>query len=145
LTAQQPIINALYTLLANNTTLTASVSSRIYDTMAPQDPTLPFVLVNVITDPVVGYFNAIDSVKMDFQVDTYGKLEGGNAATRAIADNVYAALHRQVGFTASGYTGLSIMCQDRGNGMDQDYVSAGRTQQDAWRVTQTYRLWATGS
>lgn len=145
MTAEQPLIDAIYSLLANNTTVTASVSSRIYDTMTPQDPTLPLITFNIITDPVVGYFNAVDSVRLDFQVDVYGKLDSGNKATRAIGDTVYAALHRQVGFTASGYTGLSIMCQDRGSNMDQDFVTAGRVQQDAWRVTQNYRLYATGS
>ncbi len=145
MTGEQPIVNAVQALLANNTNVTATVSSRIYDTMAPQDPTEPFLIVTVVSDPVQGYFDAKDDLgPMQVQVDVFGKLELGVQAVRLLGDTVYAALHRQT-FTATGYTGCSLICKDRGQNMDQDLIIGGRTQQDAWRQTQTYDTYGTGS
>ncbi len=145
MTAEQPIINAIQALLNNSTSVTATVSTRIYDTMAPQDPTQPFILTTVVSDPVQGYFDAKDDLgPMQMQVDIFGKIEAGIKTVRQLGDTVYAALHRQT-FTATGYTGCSLICVDRGQNMDQDLIIGGRTQQDAWRQTQTYDVYGTGS
>jgi hypothetical protein len=47
--------------------------------------------------------------------------------------------------TATGYTGLNIICRERGGGLDVDMIAGGRTQQDAFREIQTYRIYGTGS
>lgn len=144
MTAQQPIINSIKALLANGTNgVYTAVGGRIYNAMAPQDPTCPFINFTIISDPVQPYFQ-VDDILVEFQVDIFNKVEAGTAADRAIADNVFATLHRQT-LTISGYTGCSILCQDRGLSLDQDLVIGGRTQQDVWRITQSYRLFGTGS
>ncbi len=144
-TAAQPIVSGLVSLLNSNTNVTDIVATRIYDTMAPQDPTTPFVIVSVAADTVRGYFNAIDDLgPMEVQVDSYGTVETGIKSDRALSDAVYSALHRKT-FTASGYSGISILCTNRGVNTDQDLIVAGRTQQDAWRIMQAYSVYGTGS
>ena len=144
MTAQQPIVDSLNGMLINGTNgVFTAVSGRIYNEMAPQDPTLPFIVFSIVTDPVQGYF-VVDDILVGFQVDVYNKIEAGTKADRTIADNIFATLHRQT-LTISGYSGCSILCEDRGQGMDQDLIVGGRTQQDAWRFTQQYKLFGTGS
>lgn len=145
-TAQQPLMTSLYNILSANATLTSTttIGGRIYDTLPPQDAINPFVILNIVSDPPQGYF-LIDDILAEFQVDIYGKLEAGPAATRMVGDIVYGVFNRNVTLTASGYTGLSILCLDRGLAMDQDLIIGGRTQQDSTRMTQTYRLFGTGS
>ena len=143
MTTQQAILDTVYNILvASNAT--ASVSTRIYDTMAPQDPTTPFIVFTVIGDVPKCYFSLENLGPLDLQVDIYGKIESGIKACRDIGDIVYAALHRNQP-SSSGYTGVSILCTNRGERMDQDTIIGGRTQQDAWRQMQTYKIFGTGT
>ena len=143
MTTQQAILDTVNNILVSSNA-TTSCSTRIYDTMAPQDPTMPFIVFTVVGDVPKVYFSLEDLGPLNLQLDVYAKIEAGVAATRAIADTCYAALHRQTP-TASGYTGVSILCTDRGERTDQDLIVGGRTQQDAWRVTQTYKIFGTGT
>lgn len=148
-TSQQPIINAIYTLLRSVQTagsFYAFVGGRIYDTFAPPNPTLPFALVSIITDTVQPYFTD-DGILVDFQVDVYVPMDtsiGGPKATRTIGDAGYALLHRSA-ITVTGYAGCSILCQSRTPGLDTEFISGGSTQQDAYRDSRTYRLFGTGT
>ena len=144
MSGQQPIMTGVLNLLTANTAVTATVATRIYDTMPPQDDPMPMIVLTVVSDPPQIYFAGDDLGPLEMQVDIYGKVEGGILNTRAIGDTVFATLHRQT-FTASGYTGLSILCRDRGDRMDQEMIVAGRSQQDAWRQTQSYRIYGTGT
>ncbi len=143
--AAQPIVSGVVALLTNATAVSAIVGSRIYDTMTPQNPATPFVVVSIASDAVQGYFNGTDDLgPMEVQVDSYGTVEASIKTDRALSDAVYAAMHRQT-FTASGYHGISILCTNRGLNTDQDLIVAGRTQQDAWRIMQAYSIYGTGS
>lgn len=141
-TAQQPICDSIVANLKVNSALNVSVGGRIYNELSNQDPIEPFILFSIPADVPQSYFQ-IDDIQIDFQVDVYGQLEGGTKGTRVISDAVYALLHRS-NPTISGYTGCSILCEDRGR-IEQDLIQGGRTQQDAWRVTQIYRLRGTGT
>lgn len=144
MTTGQAIVDALHTLLVNNTAVAAAVSSRIYDSNAPQDPTLPMIVHSVASDTVQHYFSLDDLGPLEIQVDVFNKFESGVKATRAIGDTVYAALHRQT-FTASGYSGLSILCVNRGAEMSMDQIVGGRVQQDADRQMLTFKVFGTGT
>lgn len=143
-TAQQPLLDAIYQTLIGNSPVNAAVGGRVLDTLPPQNPANPFILITILADPPVNYF-AEDDILTIFQVDVYGKLESGPEATRQIADSVYAALNRNVTITANGYTGLSILCTERGNGIETDLVVGPRTQQDSLRQMQIYKLFGSGS
>ncbi len=151
MTAQEPIVASLVANLLANTTISGYVSTRVYDTMAPQDPTLPFLVVTIAADVPSLYFNGIhDLGPLEFQVDVYGKVEpadgsGGSRNVRIIGDAVYAAFMGNTSITASGYSGMSIICTNRGANMDQDQIVGGRTQQDSWRQMLLFKMYATGS
>ncbi len=146
MTAQEPIIASLVANLLANVTIAGYVSTRVYDTMAPQDPTLPFIVVTIAADVPQLYFNgAHDLGPLEFQVDVYGKVETGAKAVRTIGDAVYAAFMGNTSITASGYSGMSIICTNRGANMDQDQIVGGRTQQDSWRQMLLFKLAGTGS
>ncbi len=145
-TAQQPILDSLYNKLTSDSTVNTAVSGRIYGDIAQQDPVLPFILVSLVSDVPVGGFT-FDSIQPDVQVDIYGNMNTGPKGTRIIADAVYAALHGTAGktLTITGYTGCSIRCRDRGGQPQDEFVVGGKTQQDALRIMQTYRIWGTGT
>lgn len=136
--AQQPLIDSIYGKL-----LSLGLAADVYDSYSGQDFNQPTVVFNVVSDPVQPYFTG-DSVRMDFQIDVYGPLNNGTKNTRIIADSIFSGLHRS-SITASGYTGVSILCTERGNGMQEEFIQGGRTLLDAWRVTQQYRLFGTAS
>lgn len=102
------------------------------------------IIVGFVSDPPQVYFSLEDLGPLEFQVDIYGKLEGGTQPVRSLGDVVYSVLHRGT-FTASGYSGLSILCTDRGGRMEEEMITSGRTQQDASRVVQTYKVFGTGT
>jgi len=149
LTTRQTIIDAIYALLIANQgagTVYAMTGGRIYDTLAADDPTLPFVVFTVVDDQLQQYFS-VDSIQMDFQVDVYGPRDtsiGGPKACRVIGDAAMALLHRSA-ITISGANGCSILCQSGTQGLDMDYVAGGSTQLDAYRDTRVYRLFGTGT
>lgn len=142
--ATQPILDSLVAYLSNDTTVTATVASRIYDTVAPQDPTLPLLIVSIVANPVDHYFSG-EALKCDFQIDCFGKLTAGVKPARQLGDTVYASLDRKTNMTISGYAGVSMYAHDGGAPIDLDFVAAGITQQDAARDTRTYRLWGTAT
>ncbi len=144
MTGEQPIIASIIGLLLANATVTGYVSTRVYDSNAPQDPTLPMLVVSVGADPIPPYFQ-IDSLgPLEFQVDVFNKFEAGVSATRVIGDAVFAALHRQT-FTATGYSNCSILCTNRGADMTMDEVVGGRTQQDADRQMLLFKAFGSGN
>ncbi len=136
---------SLVAYILAGTGINAAFGSRVYDSMSPQNPTLPLAIVAFVADPPQMYFNAVDDVKMDFQVDIYSKMDTNAKVARQNADLIYTTLHRAVAMTISGYSGVSIICTDRGGIEETDFPTAGRTQQDALRILQSYRLQATGS
>lgn len=148
-TAQQAISDAIYAKLIAITTagtFYAALGGRIYDTFTPISPTLPFALINIISDPVQPYFTD-DGLQLDFQIDVYGRMDtsaGGPKVTRAIGDLGYALLHRAA-LTVTGYAGCSILCQTRAPGLEEEFIAGGGTQQDAYRDSRTYRLFGTGT
>ncbi len=144
MTTEQDIMDSLRAMLANNTNVSATVSTRIYDTNAPQNPTLPMLVMSVASDVVPNYFGIDSLAPLEFQVDVYNKFESAARATRVIGDVVFGALHRQT-FTATGYTGCSIVCTNRGADMAMDEIVGGRTQQDADRQTLLFKAYATGT
>lgn len=149
MTTQQAIIDAIATKLLSVQTpgsAYAAVSGRIYDTEAPENIALPLIIFTIVADPVIPYFT-IDSIQVEFQVDVYGPIVGttsGPKATRTIGDTIYALLQRST-LNITGYTGCSILCQSRAPGLDMDLIVGGRTSQDAYRDTRTYRLFGTGT
>jgi len=147
MTTQQSIITALYATLSGYTaagSVYALTGGRIYASAAPQDAALPLVIVTPITDLPELFFDAADNPEFTFQLDVYGKMGSGDAETRAIADAAYAQLHRSTP-TMSGYEGVVISCEDRGGTPDRELVMGVVTQNDAWRISQTYRVWASGT
>lgn len=145
ITAQEPLMQSLVAYLAAGTGISGAFSNRIYDSMTAQNAALNSCILSFVSDPPQMYFNAVDDVKMDFQVDIYTKMDSGAQVARQNADLVYATLHRAVDMTVSGYSGVSIICTDRGGIEETDFPVGGRTQQDALRILQQYRLQATGS
>lgn len=148
-TAQQPIIDAVFAALTASTgngTFYSAVAGRIYDTFAPDDPTLPFSVFTIVSDPTQGYFTN-DGIQVDFQLDVFGEIvsaTGGPKAARAIGDLGYALLHRQP-ITITGYAGCSMLCTARTPGLELEIIAGGRTQEDAFRDSRTYRLFGTGT
>lgn len=144
MTGEQPILSGIIGLLGSNTNVAASVAARIYDSNAPQDPTLPMLVISVTSDSMPGYFGLDSLGPLEFQVDVYSKLEAGAKATRLIGDTVFAALHRQP-FTATGYSNCSILCTNRGSDLSMDEIVGGRTQQDADRQTLLFKAFGSGN
>ena len=132
---QQAIVAGIQTkLTAVQTagTVYAAVSGRIYNGPPSLDEALPFVSHFVVTDPVRRSFNKAGS-EMEIQVDIYDNLASGAASCRAIADKVFALLDNAA-VTATGWSGVQAQCIERGG---------AEKEEDAFRITQRYRIWAT--
>ena len=143
---QQAILDAIQSTLTGDAGaggLNTLTGGRINEVYAGQDVTLPFI-VHQLIDPDLEQYFAIDDIQIEFQLDHYGLAASGTKATRAMADRAFALLHRQP-ITITGYSGCQMLCMATGDTPERETVGGEKTSQDAWRITQRYKLFGTGS
>lgn len=134
--SQQNIVTAIYTKLTGDNGaggVATLATGGIYETLAKQNSTMPYVVFAVIDDPPTDYFNGTNDVDTRFQVDIYGKRNLGAGVVRAIADRCYALMHEQ-SITVTGHANAQTWCIDKGN-VDVEGI--------AYRIMQTWHLIAT--
>lgn len=135
---QQDIIDAIYSKLVADTgaggvhTLTGG---RIYENIAPQEASWPFVCFFLLGDRPNDSFTGLTDVEPTFQIDFYGYRRLGAKAIRAIADRAYTLMHKQA-LTITNYTGGQTWCTNRGH---------VETEEDAYRVIQEWKILASAS
>lgn len=136
--SQQNLIDAIYTTLSGDNgvggvyTLT---SGRIYNEEGPVNAALPMVVFDVTEEPPTRYFGGGTDIDATVEVDVYGLKRLGEAATRTIAEAVYAKLGDQT-ISVTGHANASMHCLDRGQVEDLD---------GAWHIQQRYKLLASVS
>lgn len=143
---QQAIVDAIQGVLTGDSGaggLNTLTSGRINEVYAGQDITMPFI-VHQLIDPGLEQYFLIDDIQIEFQLDHYSQANAGTKATRAMADRAFALLHRSA-ITITGYTGCQILCMATGDTPDREAIGGDKTSQDAWRITQRYKLFGTGS
>jgi hypothetical protein len=92
------IEEALYSHLSTSTALTAIVSDRIYPMMMPQDPTLPAITYQRISNSPVntlGGFSSLDNPHIQFDCWTTSY-----SAAKALGDKLRKALSSATTFNA---------------------------------------------
>lgn len=107
-----------YTALTANTTLntklgTATGVKKVYNTMAPQTASLPYLVYGLLTDMPMGDFADQATIEnMTFYINCFSSTSVANVMQ--IADLVKAAMD-DVDLTITGYTAMVCMREFTGN------------------------------
>ena len=107
-----------YTALTANTALntklvTTATDSKIYNTVAPQTSTLPYLTFGLLTDMPVGTFEDLAIIEdMTYYVNCFSSTSV--AHTLQIADLIKAAMDN-ISLTIDGYTSMKCMREFTGN------------------------------
>lgn len=127
------MVDAIYTRLSGDTGaggVSTLVSGHIWESEAKQGETYPNLVFRIVSDPSEFYFGGAEDLIAEMQIDIYGRRRSGSAALRPVAERVRTILHN-LSITATGFSGASIQCIDRGVPMIED---------DAYRIMQRYRI-----
>ena len=122
-------INAKLVASTGGGTFYADVTGRIYQDFAPQNATLPFAVVSVLSDPQLLTFDN-NHMNATIECQVWGDAASGPHAVRAINDKLVALLHKQT-ITVSGFSNVAMVATDIG--------SAERIE-DAILVTTLYEI-----
>lgn len=116
--------------LADHSGVSALVSTRIWYSRLPDDPTLPALSVQQISGvPVSAFGDDVGEVELRVQVDAW---DDDRAGAKALAEQVRDALQR---FTGS-YGGVTIQVVGMNTGGTR-FEPDGRL----WRTRQDFELW----
>lgn len=114
---QVSVWNGLYTHLTGSSDFDTAVNGRIYYGYAPNQPQLPYAVVQFVDDVPYDTFSD-DGYQTRVQVSIYGAEENGHRATMDIGDDLRARLHRQVFAVTDHEPMAAIYDQTRGPLMD---------------------------
>lgn len=129
------IESAVIARLKATAAVTALVSTRVWNLILPQKPTLPAIRVQIVTDPQIQHLRgSVDAAPARVQVDCYGAEANGYAPVEAIADAVDTALTGEP-FTSGGRKILSVERVDR-----RAMFEAGELR--LVRMLLDYRIWS---
>lgn len=135
--SQQDVHDAVYAKLVSVQTpgsFHALLGGRIYERQAEENDPLPLAVYSFITDAPEEYFTGSD-VDARFDVDIYSPIDSSPRACQVIADALITLMHRQ-SISINNHSGGNTWCIDRGAAINDE---------DAFRITTSWRIMATGS